>query len=76
MPSNITKLYFGHPIVEVNWEEPMATDNSGMQTLTSSHKSGSMFPVGYTQVVYISTDPSGNTEVQTFVVIIEGKWAF
>ena len=72
MPGNITKPS-GHPSVVVNWEEPTATDNSGIQTLTSSHNSGSMFPVGATTVFYTSTDPSGNTEVQTFVVFIKGK---
>ena len=51
----------------------MATDNSGIQTLTSSHRSGSIFPVGSTPVVYTSTDATGNKEMQTFVVIVKGK---
>ena len=72
MSSNITKLSV-HPSVVVNWTEPMASDNSGVQTLTSSHSSGSMFPVGSTSVVYTSTDPSGNTEMLTLVVIVKGK---
>ena len=72
MPWNITKLS-GHPSVAVNWTEPLATDNSGIQTLTSSHTPGSMFPIGSTPVVYTSTDPSGNVEIQTFFVIVKGS---
>ena len=56
--------------VMVNWEEPTATDNSGVQTLTSSHASGSLFPVGDTEVTYTSTDQSGNVANQTFTVTV------
>ena len=73
IPNDITKPS-GHPSVVVEWAEPMATDNSGIQSLTSSHRSGSIFPVGSTPVVYTSTDPSGNTEMRTFVVLVKGKW--
>ena len=73
MPDNITKTLFGEPSVVVNWTEPTATDNSGIQTLTSSHSPGSMFSVGSTPVVYTSSDPSGNVEMQTFVVTVKGK---
>ena len=72
LPSNITKLT-GHPSVAVSWTNPMATDNSGIQTLTSNHSSGSMFPLGSTTVVYTSVDPYGNMMVQSFDVIVKGK---
>ena len=57
----------------VNWEEPVATDNSGLQTLTSSHTPGSLLPVGITEVTYTSTDPFGNTAIYTFTVTIKCK---
>ena len=61
----------GNTFAVVNWTEPSATDNSGVQTLTSSHSSGSQFPVGETIVQYTSTDSSGNyvTAVMTILVI-------
>ena len=57
----------------VIWEEPVATDNSGLQTLTSSHTPGLLLPVGITEVTYTSTDPSGNTAMYTFTVTIQCK---
>ena len=72
MPGNIIKQS-GHPSVAVDWTEPTATDNSGIQTLVASHSPGSKFSVGSTPVVYSSSDPSGNVEMQNFVVIVKGK---
>ena len=78
MAANITEIIdnidFDAPSdVIINWEEPVATDNSGLQTLTSSHTPGSLLPVGLTEVTYTSTDPSGNVETQTFYVTIKCK---
>ena len=73
MPDDITKQAFSSSVV-VEWTEPMATDNSGIQSMTSSHKFGSMFRIGSTSIVYTSTDPSGNTEMLAFLVIIKGKF--
>ncbi|XP_072041671.1 uncharacterized protein [Amphiura filiformis] len=73
MPDNITKLS-GHPNEPITWTEPNATDNSGVVTLTSSHGTGDMFPLGVTLVTYTAVDPSGNVEIGTFAIdIIECK---
>ena len=57
----------------VSWTAPTATDNSGTQTLTSTHNPGDSFPVGTTTVTYTSTDGSGNTVTCTFSVDVNGE---
>ena len=61
--------------VVVNFEEPTATDNSGIVTLASrSHASGSFFLLGFTRVTYIFRDPSGNSGSCSFnVQVAAGK---
>ncbi|XP_072018428.1 uncharacterized protein [Amphiura filiformis] len=55
--------------IEVTWNEPSATDNSGTATLSSrSHAPGEFFPTGSTQVLYVFADPSGNSATCIFVV--------
>ena len=57
----------------VTWTEPIAVDNSGSQTLTSSHTPGSSFKIGATVVLYTSVDSSGNKATANFsVLIVEG----
>ena len=59
--------------VEVTWEDPPVTDNSGdAPTLTSSRTSGDAFGVGVFLVEYEATDRSGNTAVCLFQIIVEG----
>ena len=60
----------GDETAVVDWTEPSATDNSGVQTLTSSHSSGSLFPVGKTVVQYTSTDSSGNRDIGYMNIIV------
>eukprot|EP00057_Strongylocentrotus_purpuratus_P007664 XP_011662138.1 PREDICTED: hyalin-like [Strongylocentrotus purpuratus] len=60
----------GYPTAVVNWTQPTATDNSGIQTLTSTHNSGENFTIGNNTVTYTATDDAGNTETCTFVVIV------
>ena len=50
------------------WTAPTATDNCSV-TVTSSHTSGDVFPIGVTTVTYTATDASGNTAVCSFNVI-------
>ena len=59
----------------VTWEEPTATDNSGIAMLTSqTHKSGDVFPTGTSTVRYIFADTAGNEALTSFdVTVIEGK---
>ena len=74
MPANFNQnTDIGLSTAIVSWVEPTATDNSGSQTLTSSHSSGSSFGIGVTIVTYTSTDLTGNSMRETFSVIVEGK---
>ena len=75
MPANITQdTDGGSATAVVNWVEPHATDNSGSQSLTSSHSPGSSFSIGVTPVEYSALDPSGNLAVSTFVIDIKGTF--
>ena len=56
----------------VSWTEPTAEDNSGTQSLTSTHLPGATFSIGTTAVTYTSEDDAGNTDTCTFNVIITG----
>ncbi|XP_030839157.1 hyalin isoform X4 [Strongylocentrotus purpuratus] len=61
---------FGNATAVVTWTPPTATDNSGNQTLTSSHNPGDYFPIGNNTVTYTSTDGAGNTETCTFNLVV------
>ncbi|XP_030830199.1 uncharacterized protein LOC588928 isoform X14 [Strongylocentrotus purpuratus] len=52
----------------VTWTEPTASDNSGSVTLLPNIASGSVFSIGYTDVLYTADDLSGNEEQCSFVV--------
>ena len=52
------------------WIEPISTDNSGYQTMTSSHDSGDTFQIGTTMVNYTSVDPSGNVNTIAFFITV------
>ena len=74
MPNDITHdTDSGLATAVVTWIEPTATDNSGIQTLTSTHEPGSSFDIGVTTVTYTSTDPSGLETTETFSVTVEGE---
>ncbi|XP_033122234.1 hyalin-like, partial [Anneissia japonica] len=55
----------------VTWEEPVATDNVGIQVLSPTHNPSSAFPVGETVVTYVAIDTSGNSDQCTFTVTVE-----
>ena len=75
MPSNIIKhTNYGLVTAFVSWVEPYATDNSGSETLTSSHSPGSSFYIGVTPVQYTAVDPGGNTMTQIFTIHVKGKF--
>ena len=59
------------------WTEPTATDDSGSATLTQrTNTPGSFFVIGTTQVLYVFSDPSGNSATCSFnVIILAGKCA-
>ena len=55
------------------WTPPTADDNSGMVTLTCSHRPGDSFPIGITKVNYSAVDAAGNeADVCCFNVTIKG----
>ncbi len=53
-----------------NWTPPTATDNCGPATVTSTHTSGSQFPLGNTTVTYTATDNVGNSSTCSFTVTV------
>jgi gliding motility-associated-like protein len=55
----------------VNWTEPVASDNCGVGSVTKSHESGSVFPVGTTTVKYTASDVAGNKTVCEFNVVVK-----
>lgn len=57
--------------VEVWWNEPLASDNCGVQSFTSTYPAGFAFPEGTTLVVYTAVDNCGNTSIESFNVTIE-----
>ena len=74
MPTDITQATDSAlPTASVSWPKPLATDNSGIQTLTSTHNPGSSFSIGVTVVSYTSVDPFGHETTKTFSVTVEGK---
>ena len=77
MPANITQgTDGGSATAVVIWVEPNASDNSGSQTLTSSHSPGSSFSIGITPVEYTVIDPSGNIAVGIFAIDIKGTLTY
>ena len=73
MPGSITlNTANGLPAANITWTEPTATDNSGLQTLTSTHSPGSTFSIGVVTVQYRAVDPYGNNVIETFTVTING----
>jgi len=54
----------------VNWTEPTASDNTAVESLTSTHTPGDDFPVGTTTVTYTATDLSGNSATCSFDVTV------
>jgi uncharacterized repeat protein (TIGR01451 family) len=55
----------------VNYSEPAATDNTGIQSVLCEPVSGSPFPIGTNLVKCTATDNHGNTATCSFDVIVE-----
>ena len=76
LPDNISvSTNAGQAFAIVNWmePEPNATDNSGVVTISSTAKPGSLFNIGITNVTYTAVDSSGNTAEYTFIVKVTGE---
>jgi len=57
----------------VSWTQPLVVDNCSMDTVISSHSSGSFFPVGSTTVTYTALDSAGMMSTCTFVVTVSNN---
>ncbi|KAJ8021299.1 Hyalin [Holothuria leucospilota] len=61
----------GSPIVLVDWEEPVATDQESVVTVVQSHVPPLSLPVGSTVLVtYTFSDQSGNSAVCSFTIFV------
>ena len=54
----------------VDWTEPTATDNCGMQSFTSNYDPGDTFNAGTTTVTYTAVDIYGNVSTCSFNVTV------
>ncbi len=54
----------------VTWVTPTATDNCGVDSLGSDHLSGSLFPIGVTEVTFSLLDLNGNLSTASFLVTV------
>ena len=63
----------GKPTAMVAWEDPTASDNSGIIShVTCDPMSGTIFTIGQTRVTCEAVDESGNQAKCSFKVIIRG----
>ncbi|XP_072048877.1 hyalin-like [Amphiura filiformis] len=71
--SNVTvNTDVGKSYAIVIWTEPTATDNYGVPTLTSTHKPGDRFNIGYTEVEYTANDISGHNVTASVWIEVQG----
>ncbi|MBK9727243.1 MAG: HYR domain-containing protein [Saprospiraceae bacterium] len=70
-PPNITVQSDEDCSVNVNWNEPVASDACGRTTITTSILSGSKFQIGVTLVIVTATDECGNASSCQFSVTVE-----
>lgn len=70
-PANITvSNAAGQCGATVSWAVPLASDNCGINSFTTTHSPGAFFPLGTTTVTYTATDNSGNSTTCTFTVTV------
>ena len=59
---------------QVNWTEPVATDNSGVSpAVTSNYQPPQELSQGIHVIIYTAVDQSGNTAICDFTVKVAGK---
>jgi hypothetical protein len=72
MPEDITQgSDAGECGAIVEWDEPTADDNCGVESFTSTHNPGDFFPVGTTTVTYTAEDAAGNVTTESFDITVE-----
>ena len=57
----------------VIWEDPPASDNSGIVTVTCNLQSGIILTLGHTPVTCEAVDDSGNKAICSFPVYVGGN---
>ncbi|MGE4618647.1 MAG: HYR domain-containing protein [Planctomycetota bacterium] len=62
---------FGDCRADVAWASPSASDNCGIENLTSDIENSSLFDLGTTTVTYTATDIHGNVSSASFTVTVE-----
>jgi hypothetical protein len=74
MPSNITiAAETDQAYATVTWTEPTAFDDFGVASFTSTHASGSQFPLGTTTVTYTARDAAGFQATASFDVTVRDE---
>ena len=63
----------GNTAAQVEWVEPIASDNSGTVFTTSTHSPPTVLPPGSTTIIYTFTDPAGNQQTCRFIVTVIRK---
>ena len=66
----------GSPNATASWTPPLASDNFGAVSLTSSHSPGDSFPLGTTVVNYTATDANDHQAHDSFKVTVLGEYFF
>lgn len=73
-PANISLLTSGISAT-ATWTAPTATDPCAPVTVNSNYASGSVFPLGVTQVTYQFSDKKGNVSTCNFTVTVQNSCA-
>ena len=63
----------GKPTAMVEWEDPLASDNSGNFSVTCDPPSETEFPIGQTSITCEAADGSGNRAECSFPVSVTGN---
>ncbi len=69
-PSNILLTGDSNCQAVATWNEPIVTDNCGIESISSTHSSGSVFGNGTTTVTYTITDNCGHVSTCSFTVTV------
>lgn len=72
-PSNIVVDLAGNCAGIATWNLPTASDDCGIMSFTTTHFSGTSFPMGTTTVTYTAEDFCGNTVTCSFTVTVQGS---
>ena len=62
-------------VAVVTWQEPIASDNCTLLSVSSNFSSGDSFPLGITKVIYTATDGAGNIATCEFQFDVIGNQA-